>query len=176
MPGQLLALDLGSQKLGWALGPVDTARPRSGTLRLPQRGEEIGAMLREMHQWLVPFIKSAEPEVCHMAVEAAMPAHAAIRKGNREITLRKLWALAAHADFVAAALAIPYSEDPVQTVRRHFCGHGRPDKPKQAVMHACHLRGWEPADDNAADALALWDYTRAKRWPKHGRKFAVQSL
>jgi hypothetical protein len=32
---------------------------------------------------------------------------------------------------------------------------------KEAVIARCRLLGWEVADDNAADAAALWDYANA---------------
>jgi Holliday junction resolvasome RuvABC endonuclease subunit len=42
---------------------------------------------------------------------------------------------------------------PVGTWKRHACGKGNADK--QAVIAAMRARGFEPADDNEADAIAI---------------------
>ena len=48
---------------------------------------------------------------------------------------------------------VPYQGVPVGTVKRHATGHGNADK--QAMMAAARARGFLPADDNEADALAI---------------------
>jgi Holliday junction resolvasome RuvABC endonuclease subunit len=48
------------------------------------------------------------------------------------------------------------------TVRKHFLGGIRSRAPiKTQVMARCRLLGWPSADDDACDALALWDYACA---------------
>jgi Holliday junction resolvasome RuvABC endonuclease subunit len=48
---------------------------------------------------------------------------------------------------------IAYQGVPVGTWKRHACGKGNADK--QAVIAAMRARGFEPADDNEADAIAI---------------------
>ena len=48
---------------------------------------------------------------------------------------------------------IPYGGVPVGTWKRHACGKGNADK--AAVIAAMRARGFEPADDNEADAIAI---------------------
>ena len=48
---------------------------------------------------------------------------------------------------------IPYGGVPVGTWKRHACGKGNADK--AAVIAAMRERGFEPADDNEADAIAI---------------------
>ena len=48
---------------------------------------------------------------------------------------------------------IPYQGVPVGTWKRHACGKGNADK--QAVIAAIRERGFEPEDDNEADAIAI---------------------
>jgi Holliday junction resolvasome RuvABC endonuclease subunit len=48
---------------------------------------------------------------------------------------------------------IPYSGVPVGRWKRHACGKGNADK--QAVIAAIRERGFEPEDDNEADAIAI---------------------
>lgn len=44
------------------------------------------------------------------------------------------------------------------TIRKHFLGSGKVPNVKAAVVARCHMLGWQVADDNQADACALWDY------------------
>jgi len=48
---------------------------------------------------------------------------------------------------------IPYQGVPVGTIKRHVTGKGNADK--AAVIAAVRARGFNPADDNEADALAI---------------------
>jgi Holliday junction resolvasome RuvABC endonuclease subunit len=49
--------------------------------------------------------------------------------------------------------SIPYQGVPVGTIKRHITGKGNADK--QAVIAAVRGRGFSPADDNEADAIAI---------------------
>ena len=49
--------------------------------------------------------------------------------------------------------AIPYQGVPVGTIKRFIAGRGNADK--QAVIAAVRARGFRPADDNEADAIAI---------------------
>ena len=48
---------------------------------------------------------------------------------------------------------MPYQGVPVGTIKRHWAGQG--NAPKQAMIEAARARGFAPADDNEADALAI---------------------
>ena len=48
---------------------------------------------------------------------------------------------------------IPYEGVPVTTIKRHATGKGNADK--GAMISAAKARGFTPADDNEADALAI---------------------
>jgi Holliday junction resolvasome RuvABC endonuclease subunit len=48
---------------------------------------------------------------------------------------------------------IPYQGVLVGTIKRHATGKG--NAPKQAMIAAARARGFSPADDNEADAIAL---------------------
>ena len=48
---------------------------------------------------------------------------------------------------------IPYRGVPVGTWKRQACGKGNASKDE--VIAAMRLRGFEPADDNEADAIAI---------------------
>jgi hypothetical protein len=59
----------------------------------------------------------------------------------------------AHLTAWAEANRIPYHGVPVGTIKRHATGKGNADK--AAVIEAVRKLGFNPADDNEADALAL---------------------
>ena len=48
---------------------------------------------------------------------------------------------------------MPYQGVPVGTIKRFVANKGNADK--QAVIAAMRERGFEPADDNEADAIAI---------------------
>lgn len=48
---------------------------------------------------------------------------------------------------------VPYEGVPVQTIKKGWTGKG--NAKKDAMIAACLERGFEPADDNEADAIAL---------------------
>lgn len=48
---------------------------------------------------------------------------------------------------------IPYSGVPVGTIKRHATGKGNANK--EAMIEAARARGFNPADDNEADAIAI---------------------
>jgi Holliday junction resolvasome RuvABC endonuclease subunit len=51
---------------------------------------------------------------------------------------------------------IAYLGVPVGTIKRHIIGKGNADK--EAVIAAVRALGFDPGDDNEADALALLDW------------------
>jgi Holliday junction resolvasome RuvABC endonuclease subunit len=55
---------------------------------------------------------------------------------------------------------IPYQGVPVGTIKKHATGKGNAGKTE--VIHAIRARGFDPVDDNEADALALlcWAMTQ----------------
>ena len=55
---------------------------------------------------------------------------------------------------------IAYEGVPVGTIKRHVTGKGNADK--QAVIAAVKALGFNPADDNEADALALLHWAIAQ--------------
>ena len=51
---------------------------------------------------------------------------------------------------------VPYQGIPVGTIKKHWTGKGNANK--DAMIEASRSRGLSPADDNEADAQALFDY------------------
>ena len=56
---------------------------------------------------------------------------------------------------------IPYEAVPVGTIKRHATGKGNANK--EAMVTAMRNRGFNPCDDNEADALALLGWAQDHR-------------
>jgi hypothetical protein len=156
------ALDLATQ-MGWASGePGGTLT--YGSVRLSREGGDefdIGASaLRFLGEHWIAF----RPDV--VVIEAPMNSAQAGKMTNARTQLI-LQGLYFQCGSMARRLGVPrVTVANVQTVRKHFVGQGRPQNPKLAVMNRCRLLGFKPQDDNAADAIALWDYAASILLPR----------
>jgi Holliday junction resolvasome RuvABC endonuclease subunit len=140
----ILALDLGTTT-GWALRNL-RGRIVSGTAEFkPHRFEGGGMRYLRFERWLDETLRLAGD------VEAVY----------FEEVRRHVGVDAAHAygGFLAGLTAwceehaIAYQGVPVGTIKRFVAGKGNADK--AAVIAAVRERGFSPADDNEADAIAI---------------------
>ncbi|WP_086934553.1 crossover junction endodeoxyribonuclease RuvC [Agarilytica rhodophyticola] len=60
---------------------------------------------------------------------------------------------------------IPYQGVPVGTIKKHITGKGNASK--QAMIDSVRRLGYEPADDNEADALGLLMWAQDQRTGRH---------
>ena len=140
----VLALDLGTT-VGWALRTGDHSILSGTQTFRPGRFEGGGMRYLRFTDWLV---------------EIAMRAHG-IRRAVFEEVRRHAGTDAAHVygGFLGTLTAwceeheIPYQGVPVGTIKRFATGKGNADK--AAMIEAIRARGFLPADDNEADAIAL---------------------
>jgi Holliday junction resolvasome RuvABC endonuclease subunit len=159
----LLALDIAGL-CGWALGGPADGAPRTGTWLLHGLDDYgLDRSLATLHETVREFCRCHSVEI--VAIEAPMIPHN--RSSHTAVALISLVAVArAAAHRHGSRLLLAH----VQTVRKHFCGEGRPDNPKLAVMERCRLLGWSAADDNCADAAALWCWAMSKSYPRWSPK------
>lgn len=150
-PGAILALDFG-QRTGWAVRTPDGVIT-SGTAEFrPGRFEGGGMAYLRFRAWLQEVDETAggigavwfEEVVAHRGVAAS---HA-------------YGAFLGHLTAWAEANKIAYAGVPVGTIKRHVTGKGNADK--AAVIAAVRRLGFDPKDDNEADALALLDWALAQ--------------
>ena len=143
----IVALDLG-QRTGWAVRAPDGVIT-SGTAEFrPGRFESGGMPYLRFRAWLWDLDGTAggvgavyfEEVVAHRGV-AASHAYGGF------LTHLTAW---------ADTRQIPYAGVPVGTIKRHITGRGNADK--AAVIAAVRRLGFDPEDDNEADALALLDW------------------
>jgi Holliday junction resolvasome RuvABC endonuclease subunit len=145
----LLALDLGTTT-GFCVG--NAAASSSGTANFkPGRFEGGGMRFVKFRGWLnemsgaYPIDQVAFEEVRrHAATDAA---HV---YGGLMATLTA-W---------CEERSIPYEAVPVGTIKKHWTGKGNADK--AAMIAESERRGLSPADDNEADAQALFDFKFAQ--------------
>lgn len=157
----ILALDI-AIRTGFAFGRTGEY-PRSGSVRLAPPGSSNGTIGRGMLRWLTDFITVSKPGMIYYEVPLD-PRH--MGKKTTFATARILLGLPFLVETIAEARGIfKLREAGVQDVRKHFCGTPRPKDKKAAVLARCRQLRWNPEDDNAADALALWDFACAVEAP-----------
>lgn len=146
-PGGVLALDL-STRTGWAYGHVGE-RPDHGVWVLPKT-TDLGARCSALAASLEDAIKVMAPD--RVCLEAPLPPQAQTAMASARLQ----FGLAAVAEMVCHEQGVLCDEARAFEVRKLVFGKARVDK--SVVISWCHQQGWQPADDNAADALALLRY------------------
>lgn len=167
----LLALDLATV-VGFAVAPppyvpaptpieaaAGTPMPKrwSGSKSFRHHRGEIGPLASAFEIWLDELIVAHKPEL--IVFEA--PFVGAIRNAN---TARMLFGMCTITEMVAFRRGIRCLECNNSTVKKHATGTGHAKK--HQMVKAARERGWEPTDDNEADALWLVDYACALRGQK----------
>jgi len=163
--GGVLALDIARQ-LGWAVATADACRRwprtqlearghdwtgvRSGSVTLAQPAASHGRLYAAFADWLADAITVHAPNV--VVIEAPLPRI----NGGAEAARRSL-GLSAVADLVCYRREVECFEAANNSVKKTFAGAGRAEKGD--MLRACQARGWDPKDDNEADALALLDHS-----------------
>jgi len=151
------ALDIATVT-GFALGKVGET-PRARSIRFAPLGADSNALFCGCFEWFGDLLeKGPLPDI--LAIEELLPPTA--RKGMTSTSAQhRLAGLHGVIRAMARHAAIPEIVGVnVGDVRAHFIqARGmRRDEAKRAVIATCGMLGWEAADNNCADALALWSY------------------
>jgi hypothetical protein len=142
----VLTLDLGTQ-CGWALLRPEGIVSGSESFK-PGRHEGGGMRFLRFSRFLDRLHEDPITEIYYEEVRGHKGIDAAHIYGG---LLGQLSAWCEHRQ-------IPYQGIPVGTIKRHITGKGNAGK--AAVIDAIKAIGFEPVDDNEADALAIMDYVR----------------
>lgn len=155
---QILALDL-ARTAGWCLGTPADAKPLFGTIEIVRENASMAKLFCEWRILLRDFL-SMNPDITLVVFEAPLPPN--FVRGNTTFdTTRRLLGLCAVTEELLYSLAkYDIREARVSDVRNHFLGSNRYKRPeaKLRTIRRCHSMGWNVADDNQGDAVALWDY------------------
>lgn len=162
---KILTLDLAT-RTGWCCGAPDQA-PRYGTKVLPSTGEDIGRFAYAYNEWLLDMITLEDP--------ALVVFEAPVLTGKTSLTTaRKLYGLAWHTEFACSMRQVRCAEHHLQSVKKFFAGSG--NATKDDMIAAARRLGFDPKDDNAADAIGLWCCTVHERAPQHAARFKLGAL
>ena len=140
----ILALDLGTTT-GWAIrdfGGLIT----SGTVSFkPSRYDGGGMRYLRFTNWLTELDRLSGP------IEAIY--YEEVRRHAGTDAAHVFGGLLAVLTSWGELRGVPYQGVPVGTIKKHASGKG--NAPKQAMIDAARQRGFNPADDNEADAIAI---------------------
>lgn len=164
----ILALDVATT-CGFARGRVD-ATPVCGSVRFGNAGASANAVFGAALRWITRYLAQA-PKPDLLILESMLSPDAKVGKTNRDVRDR-LAGLHACIRGVAYLNGIyEIDEATVGDVRAHFIQNRtlKRDPAKRAVLERCRQLEWiTDRDLDAADALALWSYARARIDPEKG--------
>jgi hypothetical protein len=151
-PRTILALDLGTTT-GWAIRGYD-GLITSGTVSFkPSRYDGGGMRYLRFTNWLTEIDRLSGPIGAIYFEE--------VRRHAGTDAAHVFGGLLAVLTSWGELRGVPYQGVPVGTIKRHATGKG--NAPKQAMIDAARSRGFSPADDNEADAIAILLWAIATR-------------
>ena len=140
----LLALDLGTTT-GWALKSPD-GLITSGTVSFrPSRYDGGGMRYLRFQNWL--------GEMDHLVGPIATIFYEEVRRHAGTDAAHVFGGLMATLTSWAEMRGVPYQGVPVGTIKKFATGKGNANK--AAMIEAASTKGFNPADDNEADAIAI---------------------
>ena len=140
----LLALDLGTQT-GWALRSRDGSIISGSESFRPGRFEGGGMRFLRFKRWLTEIKQSVD------GIDAVY--FEEVRRHAGVDAAHAYGGFMAHLTAWCEHHQIPYQGVPVGTIKKAATGKGNAGK--DAMIAAARARGFDPQDDNEADALAL---------------------
>ena len=150
--GRILCLDLGAS-MGWAIRSA-AGFVASGTQRFDAGGRHgYGLRFLQMRRWLTEQKAGGLDRIFYERIMHHASGDSAHAYGGFVATL-SAWGEAAGIPYVGVNWAI---------VKKYATGSGAAKKPQ--MIAAMQARGYEPEDDNEADALALLEYVIRARGP-----------
>ena len=151
--GAILALDLGT-RAGWAVRTMDGVITSGVSEFRPGRFQGGGMAFLRFRGWLDELNRTSGPidAVFFEEVRRHLGTNAAHIYGG----------FLAHLTAWCEQKSIAYEGVPVGTIKRHATGKGNANK--DAVIAAVRDLGFDPTDDNEADALAILSWALANRF------------
>jgi hypothetical protein len=144
LPDTVLALDLGTNT-GWALRGHDGLITSGTVCFKPRRFDGGGMRYLRFTNWLAELDRLSGPIAAIWFEE--------VRRHAGTDASHVYGGLMATLTAWSELRGVPYAGVPVGTIKRHATGKG--NAPKEAMIASARARGFSPADDNEADAIAL---------------------
>lgn len=146
----ILALDLGTTT-GWAMLCDGTITSGSQSFK-PRRFEGGGMRFLKFKRWL------ADTKACTDGLDAVY--FEEVRRHAGVDAAHAYGGFMAHLTAWCEHHQIPYQGVPVGTIKKHATGRGNAGKSE--MLASAQSRGFNPEDDNEADALALLDWAMSQ--------------
>jgi len=162
----ILALDIATRS-GWARGLLTGNDPEHGSIRFGKAEASDNAIFAACLRWAQEFL--AQPPKPTLIVIERMLAPQVVQGKTQALTYERLAGLHGIIRAVAFEHGIyEITTATVQRVRAHFIGesNAKSERAKALVIQQCRKLGWNPVDDNAGDALALFSYQCAVIEPR----------
>jgi hypothetical protein len=161
----VLAIDIATTT-GWTRGIVGQ-QPTCGSIRFGGGTDVNNVIFGRALRWISETLEP-KPRPDILILEAMLPPTAMVNHTSRAVRDRLA---GLHGVFrgVAYLRGIgEIAEATVGDVRAHFIGDrsAKRDDAKRLTTQRCQRLGWQVADDNAADAAALWSFACALIDPK----------
>lgn len=163
---RVLAFDTATTT-GWAVGDLRGER-RWGSFTLPRTGANIGLFLIFAERRIEELVAQHRPKM--LAYEAPL----LIPRADNPEKLQRLLGLVSEVEKCAERRSLPCEKATLGQIRTHFLGAGYRNQTadlKARTKVKCRDMGYDVADDNEADAMALLDYMLSLQRPA----LAVQS-
>lgn len=167
----ILALDIATVT-GFARGKVGET-PIAGSVRFGRPGASSNAVFGSCLSWLSKEL-ALEPRPDLLVLEAMLSPLAKVGATQADVRDR-LAGLHGVVRGVAHLRGVyQIAEYSVGDVRQHFIGERslKREQAKRRTVIVCRQLGWQVADDNAADALALWSFAAALIDPAQALKLS----
>lgn len=143
-----LTFDISIKNTGWASGAID-ATPRSGSFALNVESQKLGPLLNKFSRHARDLIILEKPDF--IGIEAPFV------HGKGLDVARALICMAGEVERVAYEISGIRAFDVHQaTLKTFFTGDQYASKEK--MIARCGDFGWDPKNDDEADALAIWLY------------------
>lgn len=169
-----LALDASSTEVGWASGAAGV-HPACGTKGLPNTRGDDGRLFYLYGTWLNEMITNVNPK--RVAVEQSIMVPA---RDDYE-TMFKLAGMVVTTLLICCNRGVPCDRVPIRTWRKAVMGRFYPtdggrDAFKEAAKSVCRAYGWNPRNDNEADALCILHYQLSRYDQKYSAAKTVASM
>ena len=145
----ILAIDIGTTT-GWALGTRD-GKVRSGSASFSVKKQEAPGQ-----RWLK--FRAFLTETGRSAGEIHAVYFEDVKNHKGVLAAHIYGGFLAHLQAWCELNRIPCRPAGVGAVKKHWTGKG--NSPKEVMIAAAIAKGFKPADDNEADALAILSYSR----------------
>lgn len=151
---KILALDIATNT-GFAIGDPSMREPHFGSVRFGSRGASHAAIFAAALGWTSEQLLAWRPD--RLIYEEPLQFRGDRSRGGNDELLHGLPAVIMAVAHLRGVFDV--RKAPVKSIRMHFIGKSpKRDLAKRATIAQCRTLGWQVADDNAADACALWSY------------------